>query len=188
MGHNHKIYVDENGRMSGSYEHTDAAGRLVGGHEYFTEHGITYCRRFNADRATLSLAACSADQSLCGTVTLRSDLTHVEDSAFFQCRQITRVVLPEGLESVFENAFQDCTALEEVVLPGTAGMDYGVFAGCSALRRLRYIGSLDAAVITVSLTSATERYEQLRALTLCGPAGSAAEQAARTLGCAFEAV
>ena len=30
MGHNHKIYVDENGRMSGSYEHTDAAGRRVG--------------------------------------------------------------------------------------------------------------------------------------------------------------
>ena len=166
----------------------DERGRLIGGHEYFTENGITYNRSFDGDRATVALEAVEADPDLCGTVILHRDLTHVGDSAFYNCRRITRVVLPEHLESIFECAFQGCSALEEVVLPGDVGMDYGVFAGCNSLRRLRYTGSCDAKITTVCLSCATESYEQLRGLTLCAPAGSGAEEAARTLGCAFKAV
>jgi len=41
----------------------------------------------------------------------------IEESAFENCKNLTKVTLPESVEIICSNAFAGCTALKEVVTP-----------------------------------------------------------------------
>lgn len=50
---------------------------------------------------------------------------------------ITKIVLPEGIETINLGAFQNLTALEEVVLPSTlTKIDAEAFSGCTKLKKI----------------------------------------------------
>ncbi len=61
---------------------------------------------------------------------------------------ITKVVIPEGVESIASYAFANLTALEEVVFPSTLeSIDYGAFYGCTALQKITFSGENNLKII-----------------------------------------
>ena len=54
--------------------------------------------------------------------------------AFAGCADLTKVILPEGIEVIGEEAFASCTSLERIILPGTVTVlaDH-IFEGCTAM-------------------------------------------------------
>ena len=61
---------------------------------------------------------------------------------------ITKVIIPEGVESIASYAFANLTALEEVVLPSTLeSIDYGAFYGCTALQKITFSGENNLKII-----------------------------------------
>lgn len=57
--------------------------------------------------------------------------------AFEECRELKKVVIPEGVKSIGVQAFRLCTSLEEVVIPESClDIDRGVFYYCSALTKV----------------------------------------------------
>ncbi len=61
---------------------------------------------------------------------------------------ITKVVIPEGVESIANYAFANLTALEEVVLPSTLeSIDYGAFYGCTSLQKITFSGENNLKII-----------------------------------------
>ena len=56
---------------------------------------------------------------------------------------ITKVIIPEGVETIGPYAFANLTALKEVVLPSTLKkIDQGAFIGCSSLEKVSGIGNV----------------------------------------------
>ena len=54
---------------------------------------------------------------------------------------ITKVIIPEGVETIYAYAFSKLTALEEVVFPSTLKyIQHNAFAGCSNLKTLSFSG------------------------------------------------
>ena len=54
---------------------------------------------------------------------------------------ITKVIIPEGIETIDAYAFANLTALQEVVMPSTLKyIEYGAFSGCYNLKKLTFSG------------------------------------------------
>jgi hypothetical protein len=67
-----------------------------------------------------------------------SQLGTIEDSAFFNCRQLKQVELPPGVNSIGDSAFARCYSLENVDMEACKGIRIGggAFAECYALNSL----------------------------------------------------
>lgn len=64
---------------------------------------------------------------------------------------ITKVIIPEGVETIGSYAFANLTALTEVVLPSTlTTIEYGAFYGCSALEKITFSGANNLKIINQS--------------------------------------
>ncbi len=64
---------------------------------------------------------------------------------------ITKVILPEGVESIGAYAFSLLTALEEVVLPSTlTDIAYNAFEGCTNLKKISFSGENNLKIINKS--------------------------------------
>lgn len=65
--------------------------------------------------------------------------------AFEECRELTKVVIPEGVKSIGVQAFRLCTSLKEVVIPESClDIDRGVFYYCSELTNVTLPSKLTA--------------------------------------------
>ncbi len=65
------------------------------------------------------------------------NVTEIEDSAFERCRNLTSVMLPEGLESIGNNAFLQCTSLTGITIPeSVTRIDGTAFQYCSSLTEM----------------------------------------------------
>lgn len=77
-----------------------------------------------------------------GEVEIPSELdghkvTVIGNLAFFCCRGITSVAIPEGVREIRGWAFLDCDRLEEVAIPASLkSMKSGAFCSCRALRSI----------------------------------------------------
>lgn len=70
-------------------------------------------------------------------------VTEVGDYAFYSCKLLTAINLPEGITRIGEHAFYDCDGLTSVVLPnGLTTMGYYAFVHCDALAKVVIPGSL----------------------------------------------
>lgn len=68
------------------------------------------------------------------TLVIGGGMTQLPDSLCYGCKNLTNVVLSDGLLVTGSNTFQSCTALKEVTLPSTlTTISALVFADCSAL-------------------------------------------------------
>ncbi|MBQ9133060.1 MAG: leucine-rich repeat domain-containing protein [Clostridia bacterium] len=72
------------------------------------------------------------------TVIIEEGITKVGDYAFYQCKSLKEVELPNTLIGIGDAAFGECTALESVTIPKKVQeMGFFPFYGCSALTALK---------------------------------------------------
>ncbi len=79
-----------------------------------------------------------------GELTIPETVTHegttyrvimINEYAFYECRNLTKVTIPESITDIGPNSFQNCTSLEEATFPSTVSTiwDY-TFDGCTSLK------------------------------------------------------
>ena len=72
---------------------------------------------------------------------LEYDSTSTSKQWFIGDNTITKVVIPEGVETIGAYAFANLTALQEVVFPSTLKyIEYGAFYGCTSLQKISFSG------------------------------------------------
>ena len=122
----------------------------------YTEGDYTY--KISKESAVITKCATTVS----GEITVPSSLggypvTELSNNSFYNCKKITRIVLPEGIKKLGTSVFWKCSALQSVVLPQSlsvissktfnectalTGIDFGgvreissyAFAGCTSLR------------------------------------------------------
>lgn len=63
----------------------------------------------------------------------------IGDQAFFQCKKLAKVTLPEGLGKISEKMFYNCTSIQEIVIPSTVEtIESNAFYYCTALSKLTF--------------------------------------------------
>jgi len=68
------------------------------------------------------------------SLTLPDTVTTINNGAFSFCTSLARVRLPTALTSIGNSAFQNCASLTNVTLPDTVtNLESFVFAGCASL-------------------------------------------------------
>ncbi len=79
------------------------------------------------------------DSSISGTVTIPSSFGNyrvvgISNSAFASCRNITHLIIPEGITYVSDSAFKNCTGLVNITIPKSL-KSFGTlaFSGCTKL-------------------------------------------------------
>jgi hypothetical protein len=62
---------------------------------------------------------------------------------FYKCRQLTKVVMHDGITSISSEAFRYCAALKTVDIPGSVnGYGVNVFSDCTALEEVRFLNGV----------------------------------------------
>ncbi|MCI6409434.1 MAG: leucine-rich repeat domain-containing protein, partial [Lachnospiraceae bacterium] len=98
---------------------------------FWMEEGIIYS--YDGTDTTLVECLPSKGSNNDKVVSPRSDITKIEDNAFYNCNQITEVLMGEcnEIETIPENCFADCDNLRKVVLPESCDQVMrAAFAGC----------------------------------------------------------
>ena len=85
---------------------------------------------FDAGKSTL-LGCCRKEIT---EVVIPEGVTLIGDCAFADCAKLVRVVMPDSLRGIDEFAFRGCTRLSDAVIPdGVAMLGQGAFQECTAL-------------------------------------------------------
>ncbi len=64
-------------------------------------------------------------------------ITSIGDSAFFYCKNLTSITIPDGVTSVGSWAFSRCSSLTDITIPSSVtSIGSAVFAGCSSLESM----------------------------------------------------
>lgn len=75
--------------------------------------------------------------NLRGKIILPSELTVVEDVAFYGC-QMETILIPEGIKKIGANTFGGCNNLEEITIPDSVTeIGIGAFSGCTSLTDIK---------------------------------------------------
>ena len=68
---------------------------------------------------------------------------YLGNQAFFGCKNLKELVIPEGITEIKENCFKNCLNLETIYLPTSLKLiKTNAFAGCEALKEVNYEGNL----------------------------------------------
>ena len=98
---------------------------------FWMEEGIIYS--YDGTDTTLVECLPSKGSNNDKVVSPRSDITKIENNAFYNCNKITEVLMGEcnEIETIPENCFADCDNLRKVVLPESCDQVMrAAFAGC----------------------------------------------------------
>lgn len=69
--------------------------------------------------------------------------TEIKDSAFSNCKELTKVLIPDSIKSIKGYAFSNCTNLTSIVIPsGVTSIDTGAFSGCIGLTSISFPNSI----------------------------------------------
>lgn len=75
-------------------------------------------------------------------VILPPHVREIKAGAFKGNKQITRIVLPEGITKIPDEAFCGCTSLYEVTVYGVTKIGKKAFCGCTSLHEVKIFGDL----------------------------------------------
>ena len=115
------------------------------------------------------------------SVTIPDSVTSIGDCAFKGCKGLTSITIGNGVASIGKDAFYSCTGLTSVTIPDSV-TSIGSYAFYSCRK-------LTSVVIPDSVTSiGTSAFSDCAKLTLRAPAGSYAEEHAKTNNIPFEAI
>ncbi len=82
------------------------------------------------------------DTLISGSITIPSTLggypvTSIGDSAFWICRSLTEIVIPNGVTNIGGSAFNSCSSLTDITIPNSVtSIDGAAFMGCSSLKKV----------------------------------------------------
>ena len=70
----------------------------------------------------------------CKNTVIPSDVTSIDDNAFYNCVGLTSITIPSGVTSIGNTAFYGCSSLTSIEIPsGVTTIYQGTFRGCSSL-------------------------------------------------------
>ncbi len=83
-----------------------------------------------------------AKDAISGKVTVRQGTCSIAAGAFSDCRNLTEVVIPEGVRYINQNAFSQCIYLKKLHLPSSVEViDVSAFYNCGRLVDIYYAGT-----------------------------------------------
>ena len=78
-----------------------------------------------------------APYELNGTYSIKEGVRIICNNAFFCCRSLTDIVIPDSVTSIGDKAFYRCSSLTSFVIPnGMTRIGNGAFLGCSSLKEV----------------------------------------------------
>jgi len=121
----------------------------------FTVDGVTYTIT-DATNKTVAIgteaSTAAISTSTAGAFTIPSSVSYnganyvvtaIGDDAFYNCRAITLVTIPNNITSIGKEAFRDCEGLTSVTIPSSVTiLGDDAFYGCSNLKSAIILGSL----------------------------------------------
>lgn len=79
-----------------------------------------------------AFSGCKAEQ-----IDFRCNVSEIPARAFYQCYNLTTVLMPENINRINERAFYACNSLKEITLPyGVERVDTMAFVGCDDLEKI----------------------------------------------------
>lgn len=101
-------------------------------------------------------------RALVKKVIFDTGITHIGESAFYECENITDVVLNEEIETIGQFAFERCKKLKNINIPdGVTKIGFGAFSECTSLESITLPDS-----ITVIKAAAFEKCTKLSNVNL----------------------
>lgn len=78
-----------------------------------------------------------APQKLNGTYSIKEGVRIICNNAFWGCRSLTDIVIPDSVTSIGDKAFYRCSSLTSFVIPnGVTSIGTWTFLGCSSLKEV----------------------------------------------------
>ena len=145
-----------------------AANALVSSAETWTDNetGLTWeYRVVDGDAYVGNSSRAAISPSVTGDVTIPTTflgvpVRGVSNHAFADCREIVRVIIPEGVTSIGAEAFLNCTALAGIELPKSVdNIDPSAFVGCDGLAVRMAVSNANTYVPNYSFGDAVFGYD-----------------------------
>ncbi|MFQ8892580.1 MAG: leucine-rich repeat domain-containing protein [Clostridium sp.] len=77
-------------------------------------------------------------------VQINNDTTTIYDYAFNGCKNIEKILIPEGVKSIGNNGFSSCTNLTDISIPNTVEyLGYSAFYNCINLKNVKLSSELN---------------------------------------------
>ena len=74
-----------------------------------------------------------------------SQLTNIDDSAFYDCDSLTSIVIPSGVTRIGGSAFEFCESLTSIEIPSSVTIiGLGAFEFCKSLTSVNYLGTIES--------------------------------------------
>ncbi len=109
--------------------------------KYITEDGLSYTIvEEGTEEAYAYITGC--DTSICEEITIPEKIvgipvTTISSQAFRKCSGITKIKIPNSINSIGFAAFEDCSSLTEIVIPdGVDSLGDYMFQNCSSLVKI----------------------------------------------------
>ncbi len=127
-----------------------------------------------------------------GEVAVKDGTRVIAAYAFYRCKDITKITLPDSIIGLGLAAFRECDGITEITLPAKiAKVDKYAFSNCSSLKTITVMGKyteFDPAWCQLFNNWDGDGDDKIYIEKICGGAGSPAEAAAKDLGITFKAI
>ncbi len=111
------LYDSETGKLTRRWDDLLDCGDL----ELSKDYKTVYCK----------------NDTISGVLKLSNTISFVGDQAFYRCKSLTGIEIPDGVTSIGNYAFDRCSGLTEVKFPTTMkSIGTGAFFGCTNLTKL----------------------------------------------------
>ena len=95
-------------------------------------------------------------------MTIPNSVTNIGNDAFYDCSNLTNIIIPNSVTSIGEMAFKWCDNLTNIIIPNSvAYIGYNVFDNCHALATVTFEGK------TIAIVQSMTNYEGW--FTFAGP-------------------